>query len=278
MKLREALQKALVIFDWLERRTIYQDAQVKDAHDAVRAALAEPVGGEPVAWMIECTNGFTGWWCGHLRGGLIDCRFFDKDPNKAVVFPSKESAESVIQKIGHSCLRATSHQWMLLYTRPAAQEPAADEPVADDLPSREALADECSELRIILSKVTQALGTGAFASSACSLHFLSMIPEEVKKTVDGLRATRPAAAERGEYPPLPEPEVHDAAGYRRAYTADQMRAYVDADRAQRVPLTDEQIELLIDNSDGRWHDGEFCIDAQDLTKLLRSAHGVGAKP
>lgn len=42
VKPREALEKALVIFDWLERRSIYQDAQVKDAHDAVRAALAEP--------------------------------------------------------------------------------------------------------------------------------------------------------------------------------------------------------------------------------------------
>lgn len=29
-------------------------------------------------------------------------------------------------------------------------------------------------------------------------------------------------------PPLPEPEVHDAAGYRRAFTADQMREYGSA--------------------------------------------------
>lgn len=38
----------------------------------------------------------------------------------------------------------------------------------------------------------------------------------------------------GEYPPMPEPEVHDAAGYRRAFTADQMRAYADATYALRI--------------------------------------------
>lgn len=38
-KLREAAQKSLRIFDWLERRGIYQDAEVKEAHDLLRAAL-----------------------------------------------------------------------------------------------------------------------------------------------------------------------------------------------------------------------------------------------
>jgi hypothetical protein len=38
-----------------------------------------------------------------------------------------------------------------------------------------------------------------------------------------------------------------------------------------VPLTDEQAESLIENSDGRWHDGEFRIDGPDLMKLLRDA-------
>ncbi len=41
------------------------------------------------------------------------------------------------------------------------------------------------------------------------------------------------------------------------------------------PLTDEQAEGLIEASDGRWVDGEFRIDGPDLTKLLRSAHGIG---
>lgn len=42
-------------------------------------------------------------------------------------------------------------------------------------------------------------------------------------------------------------------------------------RPAPVPLTDEQAESLIENSDGRWHDGEFRIDGPDLMKLLRDA-------
>lgn len=43
---------------------------------------------------------------------------------------------------------------------------------------------------------------------------------------------------------------------------------------QRKPLTDEQAELLIENSDGRWCDGEFRIDGPDLMRLLKAAHGI----
>jgi hypothetical protein len=48
--------------------------------------------------------------------------------------------------------------------------------------------------------------------------------------------------------------------------------------AQPAPqaLTDDQVESLIDESDGRWHDGEFRIDGPDLTRLLRAAHGITA--
>ena len=64
---------------------------------------------EPVAWMIECGNGFTGWWTG---AGKLDCRFFDKDPNKGKRFASKAEAEEAIAKLGHSCQIATSHAWI----------------------------------------------------------------------------------------------------------------------------------------------------------------------
>lgn len=63
---------------------------------------------EPVAWMIECKELFTGWW----SGGKLDCRFFDKDPNKGIRFPTKESAESVIRNIGSGCMIATGHLWL----------------------------------------------------------------------------------------------------------------------------------------------------------------------
>ena len=63
------------------------------------------------AWMIECKECFTGWWDGRVHGGMIDCRFFDKDPNKGVRFARKEDAERVIAACGHSCQIATNHMW-----------------------------------------------------------------------------------------------------------------------------------------------------------------------
>lgn len=52
----------------------------------------------------------------------------------------------------------------------------------------------------------------------------------------------------GEYPELPVPLVLES-GYAPgdvpdAYTADQMRAYVDADRAARKPLADSELHAL----------------------------------
>lgn len=51
--LRAALREADRIFQWLERRTIYQDSDIKAVHALVRAALAatppQPAA-EPVAW------------------------------------------------------------------------------------------------------------------------------------------------------------------------------------------------------------------------------------
>ena len=69
--------------------------------------------------MIECKNGFTGWWDGREK---VDCRFFDKDPNKAYRFATKEEAERVIAVHGNSCQIATEHKWL--------QAEPAPEPVA----------------------------------------------------------------------------------------------------------------------------------------------------
>ena len=60
-------------------------------------------------WMIECKNGFIGWWTG---GERCDCRFFNTDPNKGRRFDTKEEAEKVIATIGNSCQIATSHSWI----------------------------------------------------------------------------------------------------------------------------------------------------------------------
>jgi hypothetical protein len=82
------------------------------------AAPQPPVGKSEVAWMIECKEGFTGWWDGMLRNGMIDCRFFSKDPNDCIRFARKEDAERAITRGGHSCQIATEHMWPFAGSKP----------------------------------------------------------------------------------------------------------------------------------------------------------------
>ena len=86
-------------------KSFLRDLMTRHPDDCVSA---QPVA-EPVAWLIECKNGFTGWWDGRER---VDCRFFDKDPNKAHLFATKAEAEKVIKERGHYCQIATQHQWL----------------------------------------------------------------------------------------------------------------------------------------------------------------------
>lgn len=148
------------------------DASGEEAHARARAALAEPVADEPVAWLAEGTV------------YAVD----------AAVIPPAVDAD----------LRASpADNWQPLYTRPA-----------------------------------------------------------------------PAPAERGEYPPLPT--ICDGIG---DYTADQMRAYVDADRAQRVPLTEDQVFA---SQDLMYLNGSLLhLAMPQLIEVIRTvehAHGIGAKP
>jgi hypothetical protein len=39
-------------------------------------------------------------------------------------------------------------------------------------------------------------------------------------------------------------------------------------------MTDEQIEALIENSDGHWKEDVFCIGGPELMALLRAASGM----
>ena len=81
--------------------------------------------------------------------------------------------------------------------------------------------------------------------------------DEMKKTTQleaEIKAMREASAHTeiaptpyceaaGEYPPLPEPRHRGPAAtgsYFDAFTADQMRAYVDADRAMRAQVAPQQ--------------------------------------
>jgi hypothetical protein len=36
-----ALRRALLVFDWLELRTIYQDKEIQQTHDLLRKAVAQ---------------------------------------------------------------------------------------------------------------------------------------------------------------------------------------------------------------------------------------------
>ena len=76
--------------------------------DSEGTATQVVAGFEPVAWMIECSIGFTGWWDGREP---MDCRFFNTDPNKGVRFQSIEEAQKLIITKGNSCMRATEHLW-----------------------------------------------------------------------------------------------------------------------------------------------------------------------
>lgn len=51
------------------------------------------------------------------------------------------------------------------------------------------------------------------------------------------------------YPPLPEHVDENLHTGAYLYTEAQMRAYVDADRAQRLPLTDEQCDAIAEALD-----------------------------
>lgn len=65
-----------------------------------------------------------------------------------------------------------------------------------------------------------------------------------------------------QYPPLPEPfhtsaylvvsKTRSRTGERRMYSEAQMRAYVDADRAQRLQLTDAQCDAITAAAEEFW--------------------------
>lgn len=59
-------------------------------------------------------------------------------------------------------------------------------------------------------------------------------------------------AERGEYPPLPEPYCREFRDPKERYTADQMRAYVDADRAQQLKLPPDLSLEQLDEKLAAW--------------------------
>lgn len=52
------------------------------------------------------------------------------------------------------------------------------------------------------------------------------------------------------------------------YTADQVRAAVEADRAQRIPLTDEQIDAAVRPL------GFAQLDTHEVARAIERAHGI----
>lgn len=71
------------------------------------------------------------------------------------------------------------------------------------------------------------------------------------------------------------------------YTADQVSAAVEADRAQRKPLTDEQIVACLVESScvgtvkmsydvGPYEITKLSVNAEQLTRAIEAAHGIPA--
>ena len=86
----------------------------------------------------------------------------------------------------------------------------------------------------------------------------------------------------GEYPELPVPLVlesgYDPGDEPDAYTADQMRAYVDADRAARKPLADEAMyamyALYAEVMTGHYVDAFPYWRAYQYARAIEQAHGI----
>lgn len=87
---------------------------------------------------------------------------------------------------------------------------------------------------------------------------------EVQKAYDDVSAAIDSAVQQAA-------EAVGLAGVRAALHTDW------SDPAARQPLTDEQAEAIIEDSGGRWVDGEFRIDGPDLMRMLHTAHGIGTE-
>lgn len=101
----------------------WSEAAVRAAILADRAQRAEAQEPDEAGWMIECSHGFTGWWDGRIIQGMVDCRFFNTDPNKGVRFARREDAERVIKSCGNSCQIATGHSWISNHDAPKKEKP-----------------------------------------------------------------------------------------------------------------------------------------------------------
>ena len=77
----------------------------RESHEAAIAAAVAKEREKPY-WLIECREGFVGWYA---LGKRFDCRFFDTNPVHAVRFDTREKAEDLIARLGTSCMTATEH-------------------------------------------------------------------------------------------------------------------------------------------------------------------------
>lgn len=73
-----------------------------------------------------------------------------------------------------------------------------------------------------------------------------------------------------QYPPLPEPGYFDSDAFENLYTEEQMRAYVDADRAQRLPLEEEAIE----KATGAKRGTPTFLVALAFCRAIEATHGI----
>ena len=75
------------------------------------------------------------------------------------------------------------------------------------------------------------------------------------------------------YPPLPE-RSYALNPYENYYTADQMRAYVDAAQPERKPLSANEIVNMMPSSIPVVFDGVLM----EFARAIEAHHGIGDKP
>lgn len=180
-----------------------------------RAALAEPVADEPVT-SGHCANKKQPGGCPlhNLHCGYPAC---DTRPAAA---PADHQAAVTSESV-----------------EPKAKAKRTAEGRADnpESPARSASADG--------GLMAEAVRSGIRVCGHCNMEIVGPVRDHQCPDGEFRHRGQMAPAERGEYPPLPEPDHWMRNGYARfephpdavaCYTADQMRTYVDADRAQRA--------------------------------------------
>ena len=100
---------------------------------------------------------------------------------------------------------------------------------------------------------------------------MSNATELLRRALEALKDAKEEISDWGAYADHYFQEKWDYKGSITQYDPliENIRTFLAAE-PEAEPVTDEILEQHIENSDGRWVDGEFRIDGPDLMNLLRA--------